>query len=161
MSENALQILGLVALILLVIWLWVSARRRSRKARAGGEFSYHEVRLLSANEEKNYREIVSVAQAYALYSFTKVRLIDIIHTDDPENVVSINKIIQKHVDFLLCNQDFMPVCVIEIDDSSHRTAEAIRRDTVKDMALEKAGIPILRSKRIRAADLEKYLERIL
>lgn len=60
-----------------------------------------------------------------------------------------NKIDRKHADFVLCEAETMqPVMVVELDDKSHGSAEAQRRDADKDRALGAAGLPIVR---VRAA----------
>ena len=39
-----------------------------------------------------------------------------------------NKIGKKRCDFLICNQSFKPICIIEVDDSSHNKKKDQRRD---------------------------------
>src|SRR5262249_36767531 len=79
--------------------------------------------------------------------FAKVRLIDIVRvrSDAPEAQSYKNRIISKHVDFVLCSRDtFVPLLVIELDDASHRSGAAQRRDATKDAALRAARVPLLR-----------------
>lgn len=56
-----------------------------------------------------------------------------------------NKVDRKHADFVLCDADTMePVMVVELDDKSHGSAKAQRRDATKDRGLGAAGLPIVR-----------------
>lgn len=56
-----------------------------------------------------------------------------------------NKILRKHVDFLICDdKNFLPLLVIELDGYSHSKKENAHRDKFKNEALEIAGVPLLR-----------------
>lgn len=49
---------------------------------------------------------------------------------------------QNHVDFVVCDRmTFLPVLVIEVQDTSHRLPSVKPRDEKKRAYLEKAGIP--------------------
>lgn len=122
---------------------------------------YHKVRLVSKHEEHNMHAIYAVASKFDLYVFTKVRLIDVIAANSPQDSEAVNKVIRKHVDFLLCDHDFMPICVIEVDDSTHRTLSAQKRDAEKDLALADAGVPIFRTYTVKQAEFEYRLMQIL
>jgi len=57
----------------------------------------------------------------------------------------LNRIIAKHLDFVLCDPDSSaPVLAIELDDSSHQEGNRRRRDAFVDAALRDAGLPLLR-----------------
>ena len=45
-----------------------------------------------------------------------------------------HKIAQKHVDFVICDQDLYVLFAIELDDSTHETRDARKRDHLKDKA---------------------------
>ena len=54
------------------------------------------------------------------------------------------KISQKHVDFLICDEESMRIyCAIELDDKSHDEADRIQRDIFVDAAIRNAGIAII------------------
>jgi len=79
----------------------------------------------------------------------KVRLGDVLFiqkgTDAKLRQSVQNRIIQKHLDFLLLDsKTFKPVYAIELDDVSHRSAAAQKRDLVKDKALKDAGLQVIR-----------------
>lgn len=55
-----------------------------------------------------------------------------------------NKISRKSIDFLICRDDFSIVAAIELDDSSHNQEERRLADLDKDVALNAAGIRLIR-----------------
>ena len=79
--------------------------------------------------------------------FAMVRIADIISVS-PNTVkrrVWLNKILSKHIDFVLCDPNTLQVMVaIELDDISHNRPERIERDKFVNQAFESAGLPLLR-----------------
>ncbi|MEO1584553.1 MAG: DUF2726 domain-containing protein [Planctomycetota bacterium] len=84
----------------------------------------------------------------------KVNLADLIEPDCPRGSPkspegrqwrswwqSINR---SHTDFVLVDDQWRPVCVVELDDASHRRAKAKVADAKKDAALAGAGVPLVR-----------------
>ncbi|GAB4440645.1 MAG: hypothetical protein Kow00120_08870 [Anaerolineae bacterium] len=70
----------------------------------------------------------------------KVRLGDIVHTND---LSTLNRINRKHVDYLLCDAASMrPLVGIELDDSSHERSDRKQRDEIVDGAFKAAGLPL-------------------
>ncbi len=79
---------------------------------------------------------------------SKVRVPDLIRVrkglDRSERSSAFNRIKAKHVDFVLCEPGTMRVmCVIELDDKSHRSEKVQRRDALMDSIYAAAGLPIL------------------
>lgn len=55
-----------------------------------------------------------------------------------------NRIIQKSVDFVICEKEYLsPVLAIELNDSSHNLPNRIERDRFVETALQEGGLPIL------------------
>lgn len=55
------------------------------------------------------------------------------------------KIAQKHLDFVIVRADtFQTALAIELDDKSHNSASAQKRDTDKSAILQSAAIPLVR-----------------
>lgn len=66
-----------------------------------------------------------------------------------------NKTFGKHVDFVLCDNDSLEVCLaIELDDASHRRADRQQSDVFKSEALASAGLPLLR------VDVAEHYDRV-
>ena len=105
--------------------------------------------LFTPAELKFYKILEEVVEEYKI--FGKVRVADIIKVDSEKargNYLKyFNKIARKHVDFLLCDPGTLePVAAIELDDSSHETAERAERDVFLDKAFKMAELPLLRFK---------------
>lgn len=60
-----------------------------------------------------------------------------------------HKIAQKHVDFVVCDQELRVLFAVELDDGSHDNGNARKRDQFKNRAFRAAKIPL---KRIRDYD---------
>ena len=65
-------------------------------------------------------------------------------TDKKQYMKYFHKIAQKHVDFVICDRDLYVLFVIELDDSTHETRDAKKRDRLKNKAFAAAGIPLKR-----------------
>ncbi len=76
----------------------------------------------------------------------KVRLADLLFvTNKTEHQKYFNKIVGKHIDFLICDAATMkPALAIELDDSSHNRARRKKRDHFINEALTAAGFSLLR-----------------
>ena len=73
-----------------------------------------------------------------------VRVIDIIEPVDKKDFIAKSKIIQKHIDFLVCTKWYLnPVLAIELNDWTHRTKDRYERDNFLDLAFQSAGLPLL------------------
>jgi len=53
---------------------------------------------------------------------------------------------QKVADFVLCSKGFQVICVMELDDASHKGREFA--DAERDALLDSAGIKVLRFKHV-------------
>ena len=79
----------------------------------------------------------------------KVNLKDVLFirkgTDNSLRQTIFNKISRKHLDFVLLDpQTLIPVMAVELDDASHRSASAIKRDGDKNKALNDANLKLVR-----------------
>ena len=91
----------------------------------------------------------NLCQKERIVIFPKVRLADIINLD--EKICTDKnyfwKIAYKHVDYLICDaQTLETICVVELDDYTHDTPEAIKRDRFVMQALQACGINTYRIK---------------
>ncbi len=80
--------------------------------------------------------------------FGKVRLADIIKVksglSQSTRQSMLNKITNKHIDFIVCDSKTLAViCAIELDDSSHQKEDRKHRDDFVDHAFQLAEIPII------------------
>jgi hypothetical protein len=82
---------------------------------------------------------------------TKVNLGDLFFVQQPHrNQAARNRIVSKHVDFVICDAMTMePLLGIELDDSSHERKDRKERDDFVDKVFEAAGLPLLHVKAAR------------
>jgi hypothetical protein len=101
--------------------------------------------FLSPAEFSFYKVLASIVGP-RLVILTKVRLADIFFVIQQDEYISyFNRIVPKHVDFLLCNPTTMkPIVGIELDDGSHSQITRQERDEFVDKVFEAAGLPLVR-----------------
>ncbi len=100
--------------------------------------------FLSQAEISLHRVLRSALSTHATIC-TKVRLADVFFVSRPDkNRVFFNRIIQKHVDFLVCDPRSMrPLVAIELDDATHRRSDRVARDEFVDAVFQAAALPLL------------------
>ena len=79
--------------------------------------------------------------------FAMVRIADLLRVDPalPNKRKWLNKILAKHIDFVLCDPgSLQPLVCIELDDPSHDRDDRIERDIFVNQAFASAGLPLLR-----------------
>jgi very-short-patch-repair endonuclease len=104
---------------------------------------------LITNAERSFMGVLKIFTGDQYMIFPKVNLNDVLFIQKgtaPKLRQNIqNRINRKHLDFLLLDANtFKPVYAIELDDSSHQSVSAQRRDLVKDKALKDAGLRMIR-----------------
>jgi hypothetical protein len=101
--------------------------------------------FLSTAELSYFQVLRSVLGSKATIC-AKVRLADLLFvTSKPEYMRYFNKIVGKHIDYLICDRSTMrPVLAIELDDSSHSRQRSKERDRFINDALAAASFPLLR-----------------
>jgi hypothetical protein len=144
--DPSLMVLVFVVAVALLVLLVLMSRRPQRGAPA--TYPYEQRELFSA-AERSFLGVLDRAVADELRVFGKVRLIDIVKVSPglaaSEYRSAKNRIVAKHVDFVLCaRDDLRTVAVLELDDASHATERARRRDDLVDQTLAAAGIPVHR-----------------
>ena len=103
-------------------------------------------RLVTKSELRFYKSLVKAVQD-DFEIFAMVRIADLLRVDDSTRHKRkwINKILAKHIDFVLCDPgSLVPILCIELDDRSHERPDRIKRDEFVDAAFESAGLPLLR-----------------
>lgn len=79
--------------------------------------------------------------------FAMVRIADLIRVEkgSANGRKWLNKILSKHIDFVLCDpRSLEPVVCIELDDDSHNRPDRIERDKFVNDAFDAADLPLLR-----------------
>ena len=113
-------------------------------------YPYRARPLLTKREHKFYLLLREEAYKKGFLICPKIGLKDLMEVTDKNHYMKyFAKISQKHVDFVICDDDFQVYFALELDDSSHDTEKAKEKDLFKDRAFKAAGIPL---KRIRDYD---------
>lgn len=141
-----LPLLFVIVVGAVLVLVFMTGRRR---APAGPIVVPYERRPLFTAAERSFMGVLDQATAGHLRVLGKIRLFDLLKvragTPASEQRSAMNRVIQKHVDFVLCSPaDLRVVAVVELDDASHDTPKARARDELVDRALAAAGIPIHR-----------------
>ena len=130
---------GLAVLIagILLTRMWSSPARLPYKARG---------KLVTKSELRFYKSLQKAVQD-DWEIFAMVRIADLlrVETGEPNRRKWLNKILSKHIDFVLCDPGSLePVCCIELDDPSHNRPDRVERDIFVNDAFASADLPLLR-----------------
>ena len=102
--------------------------------------------LITKAELRFYKSLQKAVQDdYEI--FAMVRIADLLRVDADSSSKRkwLNKILAKHIDFVLCDPgSLQPLVCIELDDTSHERADRVERDVFVNQAFESAGLPLLR-----------------
>jgi len=133
-------VLGIVGAILLKVL--------DKEKSAQGAY-VNRMTLMTPAEQKFYRVLRSSLPPEHYQIYSKVRMADIVDVqkglDKKVRTSALNKIISKHVDFLLCNPNDSTIhAVVELDDSSHNRQSQKRNDAFKNETFGACGIPVVR-----------------
>jgi len=158
-----------IALTLTGVLLWI----RYKKNRTSEDSSHPDVPYSSPKHiTKRFRRrlFMTKAELEFYYSLKKAiphsvtihshvglwAIVDNIHHKDW------NKISQKHIDFILYEEiENLVLLAIELDDSSHNSYSAQKRDAAKNEILQDAGIPLLRIWVTQYYDTKTLVDKII
>lgn len=155
--------LGIVVFVALIIGLAFLKRLLLTQKIA---LPYRKLDALLTPAERSFFGVLQLAIKARLLIFAKVRVADILTTtkglSNSERQAAFNRIKAKHFDFVLCDPDHLGVvCVLELDDKSHKKARRQQRDNFLDSACEAAGVPLIHFQAKAAyaqSEIEKTLE---
>jgi hypothetical protein len=76
-------------------------------------------------------------------------------------LLALNKISQKHADFLICRpDDWMPMLAIELDDASHERAAVKQRDMLMNAIFTQVSNPLVRIHVSEVQRLEALVQKL-
>lgn len=121
--------------------------------------------LLSPAELRFFGTLQAVVPGWIAVA-PKVRLADVVGCLEKQpSVVTLGRISQKHLDFILCHSSSSRIlAAIELDDLSHEREGTIRRDEFVNSVLDEVGVPLLRvqaSRRYSPHVLRHQLSRLI
>jgi Protein of unknown function (DUF2726) len=144
MSESALLIILIVVVLGSIL---LGALSRKAKGKLNADVYRKQERLFSA-AELSFLAALDQAIAPDQRVLGKVRVADLVSVRSGLNPrirqIVINRVAQKHVDFVVCSgPSLVPVCAIELNDSSHNYSSAKRRDEFLASVCSQVGLPLL------------------
>lgn len=99
--------------------------------------------ILSEAERAFYARLHAAVPQYAV--LCQVQIGQFIAVDDKRRHPGVrNRYDRLSADFVVCADDFRPLLVVELDDSTHDRPAQRARDAKKDAVLAAAGVPIIR-----------------
>lgn len=134
--------------------LLVTSSKKRKSAHKKGFFqaligignSYQSTKTLCTKSEQNFlNQLLDKLPLDKVYVSCKVRLADVALPKNKNNISLFNKVARKHIDFVICERRTSRILAcIELDDSSHNTFSARKRDKEKNRALTESGVPLFR-----------------
>lgn len=99
--------------------------------------------VLSETERNFYARLRTAIPQFAV--LCQVQIAQFIEVDDSRRHPGVrNRYNRLTADFVVCAEDFRPLLVVELDDSSHDRSVQQARDAKKDAVLAAAGVPVVR-----------------
>lgn len=142
----------LIVIVVLFIIL-VAASRRMRLPTSGSRgvptYPYYGKKTLFSAAERSFLGVLEQAVEGRYKVFGKVRLADILGvkagTPPGERQRALNRVLAKHIDFVLCHPQNMEIAaLVELDDASHKRADRKVRDAFLERACATAGVQLVR-----------------
>jgi hypothetical protein len=160
----------LIAVGLVLVAVAVLATVKTRQSPSDAGFAFESRGELFTPAERSFLGVLEQALAGSRYRvFGKVRLGDLVKPakglTSSKRASALNRINQKHVDFLICTAaDLSVISAVELDDHSHGRGDRAERDSFVDDALTMSKIPVLRfpaKKSYPLAEVKVKLQRVL
>ncbi len=151
MLDNLVSYWPLWVIVAMVVAALVLARLYSRPRRLPYQ---KRSKIMTQSELKFFRVLQKAVQDDFLI-FTMVRIADLMVVEQgaANRRTWLNKILAKHVDFVLCDPGTLEAkAAIELDDRSHDRPDRQERDAFVEHAFESAGMALLRIKTAPAYD---------
>ena len=129
--------LAILAALILLMQIWALPRNLPYLARG---------QLVTKSELKFYKSLSKAVQD-DFQIFAMVRIADLLRVEknNKHRRKWLNKILAKHIDFVLCDPGTLkPLVCIELDDISHQRPERIERVKFVNQAFKSAQLPLLR-----------------
>jgi len=130
-------VLAIIVALIMLMRTWAAPARMPYVARG---------QLVTKPELRFYKSLTKAVQD-DWEIFAMVRIADLLRVEKGSKNYRkwLNKILAKHIDFVLCDPGTLePIVCIELDDSSHNRPDRIERDIFVNAAFDSADLPLLR-----------------
>ena len=105
------------------------------------EYLYDTKKVLISNSEQTYYSAILSSLPNGYHAFPQVNLASFIVKNDDS---PFHNELFRNVDFLITNERYSPLFIIEINDQTHLNPERKERDEKVQKICEEAGIPIVK-----------------
>ena len=101
--------------------------------------------LLSPKEKSFYNSLKPITDELGLIILCKMRLADIVQVpkETKDSIRWFNYIKAKHIDFVICDQNFKLVKLVEVDDRTHQYENRKKRDEFVNKIFEQLNVKLL------------------
>jgi hypothetical protein len=133
--------------VLIVVVLAIVARLQPNgrsSAKWDGPWPFEKKQMLSRPEQTLYHRLKEALPECEILAQVHLLQMLKVRPKTQGHKVWLNRIAWKSLDFVVCLKDFSVVAVVELDDRTHDKPDRKSADLDKEMALEGAGIPIVR-----------------
>lgn len=101
--------------------------------------------LLNHPEELADARLAEVCTTVGARVFAKIRVADVLPINGSgASGDEFGFALRSHFDFVVADENKLPLFAVEVDGPQHATAEQKRRDAMKDALAERHGLPLLR-----------------
>lgn len=154
------------SLIAVIVIAGIAVLLLLSKGKAGSRaYPYRKSNYLMSKAERSFYGVLVQAVGDSGVVFSKVRVADVI---SPQKGLkrgdwqrAFNAISSKHFDFIVCEPaDCAITLAVELDDSSHGSSKARKRDDLLNGACLSAGLPLLRIKAARSYALAEIQRQV-
>lgn len=148
-----------IIVVLIIVLVLIKKYSNTESSKIG---SFRARRFLMSKSELAFYKAMCLYLPPDKTIMSKVGLKDIIETtssDKRQRSSDWGRIKSKHVDFILLESSTSQILAcIELDDSSHSSQTAQKRDNIKNDALSSASIPLKRVKASSSYSKEQIIE---
>jgi hypothetical protein len=138
-GQSMLKIFAVIILAIGVLAVFAAiANKKGKSTNSKIGYNYTSKSPLSKNEQVMYWKLIEALPGYVVLA--QVVLSSCVSAKG----AAFNTIRGSSLDFVICNKNLEVIAGIEIDDKSHSTPAAQKRDTTKNNAMEVAGIKLIR-----------------
>jgi Protein of unknown function (DUF2726) len=138
-------VFGIVIVLSLLVVLTILKRKGTTIIKVPTFVGYRVRDKVMNDSEAVFFDLLSKELPAGFHVFPKMRIADILETIGGEGYIyRRNKILPKHIDFLICDSNFKPVIAIELDGKSHDAPDRVSRDKFVDDLFENCNLKLIR-----------------
>jgi len=133
-----------IVLVVVVVIVLLKVQPRALRSSRFGHWPLSAQPLLTPREQQLYHRLRALYPNQLLFVQVALSQLLKVAPSVSDSWAIRNHFIRLVADFALCRADFSVIAIIELDDASHSRSDRIDADRRKALALESAGIPLVR-----------------